>query len=104
MPFMYKLTSHALFRFCELVCKRFSRTRGWTEGALTEDVDYALRLISSGRRIAYLDQCASAARYPTPQDLFKQQMLSHGVVRAFMQHGPTLFLSRITQKKVKLAA
>ena len=108
MPFMYKLTSHALF--CgsgELVCKKdLIELGGWTEGALTEDVDYALRLISSGRRIAYLDQLRIRCEVPyTAGDLFKQQMRwAYGVVRAFMQHGPPLFLSRITQKRVKLAA
>ena len=108
MPFMYKLTSHALF--CgsgELVRKKdLIELGGWTEGALTEDVDYSLRLISSGRRIAYLDQLRIRCEVPyTAGDLFKQQMRwAYGVVRAFMQHGTSLFLSRITQKRVKLAA
>jgi len=41
----------------------------------------------------------------TPGDLFRQQMRwAYGVMRAFMSHGPKLFLSRTTQKRTKFAA
>ena len=41
----------------------------------------------------------------TPGDLFRQQMRwAYGVMRAFMSHGPKLFLSRTIQKRTKFAA
>jgi len=41
----------------------------------------------------------------TPGDLFRQQMRwAYGVMRAFMAHGPKLFLSRTIQKRTKFAA
>lgn len=79
---------------------------GWTAGALTEDVDYSLRLITAGKRIAYVPDLSVRCEVPyTPGDLFRQQMRwAYGVVRAFMAHGAKLFVSRTIQKRTKLAA
>jgi len=79
---------------------------GWTPGALTEDVDYSLRLIAAGHRIAYLEDLACACEVPyMPHDLFRQQMRwAYGVMRAFMNHGRLLFRSGLAQARVKLAA
>lgn len=79
---------------------------GWTLGALTEDVDYSLRAISTGHRIAYLENLKIACEVPyTPHDLFRQQMRwAYGVMRAFMNHGEKMLLSRLTRARTKLAA
>lgn len=79
---------------------------GWTPGALTEDVDYSLRVLTSGCRIAYLDDLHIDCEVPyAPRDLFRQQMRwAYGVMRAFMNHGRRMLLSRLTGTRTKLAA
>lgn len=79
---------------------------GWTLGALTEDVDYSLRTLNTGRRIAYLEDLQCECEVPhTPKDLFRQQMRwAYGVMRAFMNHGWTLLRSRVVHARAKLAA
>jgi len=79
---------------------------GWTPGALTEDVDYSLRVIADGRHIAYLEDLHCSCEVPhMPRDLFRQQMRwAYGVMRAFMNHGWTLLCSRVAHVRAKLAA
>jgi cellulose synthase/poly-beta-1,6-N-acetylglucosamine synthase-like glycosyltransferase len=79
---------------------------GWTPGALTEDVDYSLRAIAAGRRIAYLNDLPVVCEVPyAPRDLFRQQMRwAYGVMRAFMKHGRRMLLSRVTRARTKIAA
>ncbi len=79
---------------------------GWTLGALTEDVDYSLRVITSGRQITYLEDLHIDCEVPyKPYDLFRQQMRwAYGVMRAFMKHGGKMLLSRLTHARAKLAA
>lgn len=108
LPFLKAVTKSCVF--CgsgELVKKSYLIEHGgWTPGALTEDVDYSLRLITEGRRIAYVEDLQVRCEVPyTPGDLFRQQMRwAYGVMRAFMTHGPKLFLSRTIQKRTKFAA
>lgn len=108
LPFLKAVTNSCVF--CgsgELVKKQDLLDHGgWTPGALTEDVDYSLRLISEGKRIAYVDNLSVRCEVPyTPSDLFRQQMRwAYGVMRAFMNHGPKLFLSQTIQKRTKFAA
>ena len=107
MPFMHQVTNSGIF--CgsgELIRKKdLEQLGGWTEGSLTEDVDYSLRLIASGKRIAYLDDLRVRCEVPhTAGDLFKQQMRwAYGVVRAFMMHFQKILKSRLIEKKVKAA-
>ena len=107
MPFMYEVTRHVIF--CgsgELIRKKdLLELGGWTEGALTEDVDYSLRLITAGKRIAYLSDLRIRCEVPyTAHDLFRQQMRwAYGVVRAFMLHFKKLLRSQLIQKRVKCA-
>ena len=79
---------------------------GWTPGALTEDVDYSLRVIAGGHQIAYLYDLPIACEVPyTPRDLFRQQMRwAYGVMRAFIKNGKKLFLSRLAHSRSKAAA
>jgi cellulose synthase/poly-beta-1,6-N-acetylglucosamine synthase-like glycosyltransferase len=108
LPFLKAATKQCVF--CgsgELVKKSYLIERGgWTAGALTEDVDYSLRVIADGKRIAYVDDLRVRCEVPyTPGDLFRQQMRwAYGVMRAFMDHGRKLFLSRTIQKRTKFAA
>jgi cellulose synthase/poly-beta-1,6-N-acetylglucosamine synthase-like glycosyltransferase len=108
LPFLKVMTNSCIF--CgsgELVKKSDLMERGgWTAGALTEDVDYSLRVLCDGKRIAYVDDLRIRCEVPyTPADLFRQQMRwAYGVMRAFMAHGRKLFLSRTIQKRTKLAA
>ena len=107
MPFMYQATNNGIF--CgsgELIRKKdLEQLGGWTEGSLTEDVDYSLRLIASGKRIAYLDSLRVRCEVPhTASDLFKQQMRwAYGVVSAFMMHFKKVLKSRLIKRKVKAA-
>ncbi|MCK4564877.1 MAG: glycosyltransferase [Verrucomicrobia bacterium] len=108
LPFLKTVTNSCVF--CgsgELVKKSdLIELGGWTTGALTEDVDYSLRAITHGKRIAYLEDLQVKCEVPyTPGDLFHQQMRwAYGVMRAFMAHGKKLFLSRTIQKRTKFAA
>jgi cellulose synthase/poly-beta-1,6-N-acetylglucosamine synthase-like glycosyltransferase len=108
LPFLKAATNQCVF--CgsgELVKKSYLIERGgWTAGALTEDVDYSLRVITEGKRIAYIPELRIRCEVPyTPRDLFRQQMRwAYGVMRAFMAHGKKLFLSRTIQKRTKFAA
>ncbi|MEN7972886.1 MAG: glycosyltransferase family 2 protein [Verrucomicrobiota bacterium] len=108
LPFLKAATNQCVF--CgsgELVKKSYLEEHGgWTAGALTEDVDYSLRVITEGKRIAYVGDLRIRCEVPyTPGDLFRQQMRwAYGVMRAFMAHGKKLFLSRTIQKRTKFAA
>ncbi len=108
LPFLKAITKSCVF--CgsgELVKKSYLVEQGgWTAGAMTEDVDYSLRMITAGKKIAYVDDLRVRCEVPyTPGDLFRQQMRwAYGVMRAFMAHGRKLFLSRTIQKRTKFAA
>jgi cellulose synthase/poly-beta-1,6-N-acetylglucosamine synthase-like glycosyltransferase len=108
LPFLKSATNQCVF--CgsgELVKKSYLiKHGGWTAGALTEDVDYSLRVITEGKRIAYVSDLRIRCEVPyTPGDLFRQQMRwAYVVMRAFMAHGRKLFLSRTIQKRTKFAA
>ena len=107
MPLMHDSTGHAIF--CgsgELVKKSdIIDLGGWTEGSLTEDVDFSLRLISAGKRIEYLKGLKVNCETPhTPKDLFLQQMRwAYGVVKSFLTHQKNLRQSKLTNKRVKFA-
>ena len=81
------------------------RHGGWTPGALTEDVDYSLRVMADGGRIGFLEDLTCACEAPhTPKDLFRQQMRwAYGVMRALMAHGGRLLVSRPARKRTKAA-
>ena len=81
------------------------RQGGWTLGALTEDVDYSLRVLAEGERIHYLEDLSCSCEAPhTPRDLFRQQMRwAYGVMRALMAHGGRLLRSRPARAGTKAA-
>ena len=107
LPFIKRFARAGVFcGSAELVRKDLLlENGGWTPGALTEDVDYSLRVITAGGHIAYLEDLHCACEVPhTPKDLFRQQMRwAYGVMRAFINHGRKLLLSRLTRTRTKLA-
>lgn len=67
---------------------------GWEHGSLTEDIEYALRLLENGYKIQYLSdlECASEVPY-TAKDLYKQQKRwAYGVVFSLREHFMKLFI------------
>ena len=64
--------------------------------SLTEDIEYSLRLLKSGKRILYLDTLECAGEVPqTAKDLYRQQMRwAYGVIAAFRKHGAGLLRSK----------
>lgn len=108
LPFIKRFAHTGVFcGSAELVRKDLLiENGGWTPGTLTEDVDYSLRIIASGGHIVYLENLHCTCEVPyTPRDLFRQQMRwAYGVMRAFMNHGRKLLLSRLTRTRTKLAA
>ena len=107
LPFMHKFTRHSILCGSGELVKKIDLIDlgGWTEGALTEDVDYSLRLIAAGKRIEYIGHLKISCETPyTAMDLFRQQMRwAYGVVRSFISHTKKLVQSRLTKKRVKLA-
>ena len=107
LPLLKRLTQTALFcGSAELVRKDLLVSKGgWTLGALTEDVDYSLRVLSEGGRIEYLEDLSCSCETPhTPKDLFRQQMRwAYGVMRAIMTHGVRLLVSGLARKRTKTA-
>ena len=69
---------------------------GWKNGSLTEDIEYALRLLKNGYRIEYLEklECGSEVPY-TPKDLYRQQMRwAFGVIDALKEHGKDIIRNK----------
>ena len=69
---------------------------GWDNGNLTEDIEFALRLLKNGYNIEYLEdlECDSEVPY-TLKDLYRQQMRwAYGVTSSWKKH----FTSIITSK------
>ncbi len=108
LPLIKHFTANSVFCGSGELVRRdlLEQTGGWTPGALTEDVDYALRLIAEGHRIAYLENLKVACETPhRPRDLFRQQMRwAYGVMRAFINNGLRLFRSRLIRWQTKAAA
>ena len=61
---------------------------GWKSGALTEDIEYSLRLTKAGKKITYLESLECDCETPfTLNDLGKQQMRwAYGVIKALKLH------------------
>lgn len=107
LPLLKRLAGTSLFcGSAELVRKDLlMRHGGWTPGALTEDVDYSMRLLARGERILFLEDLTCSCETPqTPKDLFRQQMRwAYGVMRAIINHGRHLLGSGLARKRAKAA-
>ncbi|MFH1589965.1 MAG: glycosyltransferase [archaeon] len=69
---------------------------GWQSGALTEDIEYSLRLTRAGKKIVYLENLGCNCETPfTPKDLGRQQMRwAYGVISALKKHLIPILFSR----------
>ncbi len=107
LPLLKRMAGTALFcGSAELVRKDLlAKNGGWTLGALTEDVDYSLRVLGGGGRVEFLEDLSCSCEAPhTPKDLFRQQMRwAYGVMRALMNHGGRLLVSGLARKRTKAA-
>lgn len=70
---------------------------GWRAGALTEDIDYSLRMHSQHKKIIYLSELECKNELPsTLKDLSKQQMRwAYGVVTAYKTHSWSIIKSKL---------
>ncbi len=71
----------------------------WSEGALTEDIEYSLRLMAANKKILFLPQLKCEGEAPfNVKDLCKQQMRwAYGNISAFKNH----FCTILKRKKKK---
>ncbi len=98
IPFMYsrrKLTF--LCGSAEAVRKDVLLKLGsWENGNLTEDIEFSLRILENGYRIAYLHDLECDSEVPfTLKDLYKQQMRwAYGVIYSWKKHFFTMAKSR----------
>jgi cellulose synthase/poly-beta-1,6-N-acetylglucosamine synthase-like glycosyltransferase len=61
---------------------------GWETGSLTEDIEYALRMLKNNHKIVYLEDLECKGELPfTAKDLYRQQMRwAYGVIKSFVKH------------------
>lgn len=108
LPFVRMMGGSGIFcGSAELVRKAdLEALGGWQAGALTEDVEFSLRLLRHGRRIFYLEEVECLCEVPhASRDLLRQQMRwAYGVMRSFMEHGWRLGLRRAVTWRAKLSA
>jgi len=105
LPFLGKHTNISfLCGSAEAVRKKdLAALGGWQTGSLTEDIEYTLRLLKSGKRVIYLDglECYGEVPY-TAKDLYKQQMRwAYGVIYAFREHFKEMMTSKILKAREK---
>jgi len=74
---------------------------GWKSGALTEDIEYSLRLLKNKYKIEYLSDLGCDSEIPyRAKDLYNQQKRwAYGFVSAFKEHGKDILKSK--QLKIK---
>lgn len=90
IPFMNRSTNIGFFCGSAEAVKKdvLVKLGGWESGALTEDIEFSMRLIRNGYRIEYLEdlECDSEVPYLI-RDLYRQQMRwAYGVVSAYKKH------------------
>lgn len=66
----------------------------WQTGSLTEDIEFSLRIIKTGKKIIYLEGLKCLGEVPSkPKDLYRQQMRwAYGVISGFKKHYKSLIL------------
>jgi cellulose synthase/poly-beta-1,6-N-acetylglucosamine synthase-like glycosyltransferase len=70
----------------------------WDAGNLTEDIEYSIRAIDAGYRIAYLEELTCDSEVPyTSSDLYRQQMRwAYGVIHSFKKHFNGITSNKLT--------
>ena len=74
---------------------------GWDNGNLTEDIEFALRLLKNGYKLEYLEDLECDGEVPyTLKDLYRQQMRwGYGVITSWKKH----FISIIKSKHLSIS-
>ncbi|MBI4144974.1 glycosyltransferase [Candidatus Woesearchaeota archaeon] len=90
IPFMNRSTNIGFFCGSAEAVKKdvLVKLGGWESGALTEDIEFSMRLIRNGYRIEYLEDLECDSEVPfLIRDLYRQQMRwAYGVVSAYKKH------------------
>ena len=76
----------------------------WDSGNLTEDIEYSIRLINKGYRVAYLEDLTCDSEVPHNSfDLYRQQMRwGYGVIHSFKKHFKAIYRNKGTSFDDKL--
>jgi cellulose synthase/poly-beta-1,6-N-acetylglucosamine synthase-like glycosyltransferase len=101
LPFMGKSESAFICGSAEAVrVSCLKEYGGWKSGALTEDIDYSLRLHSQNKKIVYLSELECKNELPSNlKDLAKQQMRwAYGVITAYKTHSAAIIKSELPVK------
>ena len=77
---------------------------GWDNGNLTEDIEFALRLLKNGYKIEYLEDLECEGEVPyTIKDLYRQQMRwGYGVISSWKKHFASIIKSKHLSMSDKL--
>jgi cellulose synthase/poly-beta-1,6-N-acetylglucosamine synthase-like glycosyltransferase len=101
LSFMDMFNTSSLCGSAEAIRKKdLIELGGWTSGALTEDIEYTLRLYKNNKRLVYLKNLVCFSEVPhLAIDLYKQQMRwAYGVIAAYKKH----LLGLLINKKINL--
>ena len=76
----------------------------WESGNLTEDIEYSIRLINAGYKVAYLENLTCDSEVPyTSFDLYRQQMRwAYGVIFSFKKHFRGIYTNKKTTFEDKI--
>ncbi|MBD3203619.1 glycosyltransferase [Candidatus Woesearchaeota archaeon] len=98
LPFLNRINSNKFIAgSAEAIKKKdLIKLGGWRSGALTEDIEYSLKLTLAGKKIIYLEDLYCECEAPfTVRDLSKQQMRwAYGVITALKIYFKKIIFSR----------
>ncbi|MBN2421705.1 glycosyltransferase family 2 protein [Candidatus Woesearchaeota archaeon] len=106
LPFLNRVNSNTFIGgSAEAIRKKdLIELGGWRSGALTEDIEYSLKLTNAGKKIVYLEtlECLCEAPF-TLVDLCKQQMRwAYGVITAIKMYFWEIFTNKKLHFKDKI--
>ena len=108
VPFMKKISGTV--NFCgsaEAVRVDLLRAQGgWKHNALTEDIEYSMKMYRAKKKVLYLEDLTCECEVPyTLSDLCRQQMRwAHGNIAAYKEHLPDILTDRSLSFGTKLSA
>ena len=76
---------------------------GWRSGSLTEDIEFSVRMLKEGYKIAYIEDVEVYCEAPfTARDLYRQQKRwAYGVISSLIMHFKGIVGSRKIDAKTK---